>query len=218
MARPLPLSENAQTLDVTLVDAAPEAVVAPPTPEQTANAEPTPEPVPTPPAPAATSLPQIEPEPAPTQPLPTPEPKPTISPTNSAPAKARASKQSTAQTKSVPEPAPKRSLVSQWFHCWDSNSGTTPQSARPRNRSNPPPKYPEEARRKGQQGVVLVSAQVEADGRPSRVTLKQSSGFPLLDAAALEAVRGWIFDPARPGGLPVASSVDQPVRFDLENR
>lgn len=223
MARPLPLGGTPESLDVTLVDAEPQAVVAPATPEPTANAEPTPEPIPTPPAPAATPLPQIEPEPAPTQPVPTPEPKPTISPTSSTPsqvrpAKASAAKQPARHTDSNPQPVPQRSVVSQWFHCWDSAPGTASQNARPRYRSNPRPKYPEEARRKGQQGVVLVTVQVETDGRPSHVTLKQSSGFPLLDAAALEAVRKWTFDPARPGGLPVASSVDLPVRFGLEDR
>ena len=64
----------------------------------------------------------------------------------------------------------------------------------------------------------MISAQVEANGRPSRVELKQSSGFSLLDAAALEAVRKWTFDPARAGGLPSSCRVDVPVRFALESR
>ena len=89
------------------------------------------------------------------------------------------------------------------------------QSARPRHRDNPPPKYPEAARRNGEQGVVLIRVLVDAEGRPGQVSLKQSSGFPLLDAAALEAVRQWTFEPARAGGLPVASRVDLPVRFAL---
>lgn len=84
--------------------------------------------------------------------------------------------------------------------------------------NNPPPSYPEKARRAGQEGVVLIRVQIGADGHPSRVALKQSSGFPLLDDAALEAVRAWTFDPPRVGGLPSANRVDIPVRFALENR
>jgi protein TonB len=66
-----------------------------------------------------------------------------------------------------------------------------------------------------QQGVVLLTVQVGADGHASDVTLSRSSGFPLLDQAALRTVRQWRFYPARAGGLPVASQVEVPVRFSL---
>jgi protein TonB len=63
--------------------------------------------------------------------------------------------------------------------------------------------------------VVIVNVEVDADGRAADVSLSRSSGFPLLDQAALEAVRRWTFEPAREGGFPVASRVDVPVRFSL---
>ena len=63
--------------------------------------------------------------------------------------------------------------------------------------------------------MVLVSVEVGTDGRASDVTLARSSGFPLLDAAALQAVRRWRFEPAQAGGLPVSSRVEVPVRFSL---
>jgi len=239
IARLLPVSETPQTMDVALVDAAPEAVSAEtpaPEPSPTPDTAPVPEPMPEstappsvaemhlePPTPAETPLPQSEPEPTPTQPAPIPEPTPTASPEKAAPqpthpATAKASHQPTPHPEPPVQATPHRSLVSQWFHCWDSSSGTASQRARPRYRSNPAPGYPEEARRNGQQGVVLISAQVEADGHPNRVTLQRSSGFPLLDAAALDAVRKWTFDPARAGGMPIASRIDVPVRFNLQNR
>jgi len=84
-----------------------------------------------------------------------------------------------------------------------------------RYRSNPRPEYPIEARRLHEQGVVLLSVAVGADGQVTDVTLKRSSGFSSLDEAAMQAVRRWIFEPARVGGLTVSSHADVPVRFSL---
>lgn len=72
-----------------------------------------------------------------------------------------------------------------------------------------------EARRLKQQGVVLLEVEVNADGRPTDVRVRGSSGFSALDQAALKAVRRWEFEPARIGGLPVSSRVEVPVRFSL---
>jgi protein TonB len=81
--------------------------------------------------------------------------------------------------------------------------------------SNPKPDYPSEAREMRQQGVVMLSVEVDAEGRASDVSLSRSSGYPLLDHAALDAVRRWRFEPAEAGGLPVSSRVEIPVRFSL---
>jgi len=48
-----------------------------------------------------------------------------------------------------------------------------------------------------------------------RVELKRTSGYPTLDAAALEAVPGWEFEPARIGSRGVDSEIEVPVRFQL---
>ena len=98
-----------------------------------------------------------------------------------------------------------------------SPAGGVLASSVPRYRSNPPPEYPPEARERHQEGVVLLDVDVGADGRPAQVGVKQSSGFPSLDRAALTAVRRWTFEPARTAGLPVASRVEIPIRFDLTN-
>jgi protein TonB len=57
---------------------------------------------------------------------------------------------------------------------------------------------------------------VQADGLPAEISLNRSSGHPLLDRAALDAVRRWTFEPGRAAGVPVASLVVVPVRFSLE--
>lgn len=51
--------------------------------------------------------------------------------------------------------------------------------------SNPAPQYPDEARRTGAKGRVVVSAAVEIDGTISNIRLLNSSGNVLLDNAAL---------------------------------
>jgi periplasmic protein TonB len=90
-------------------------------------------------------------------------------------------------------------------------------SAQPRYRSNPKPEYPLPSLRRREEGVVLLNVVVEPDGSPAAITLNRSSGHPLLDRAALEAVRRWTFEPARAAGVPVSSTTVIPVRFSLSD-
>lgn len=86
-----------------------------------------------------------------------------------------------------------------------------------RYRTNPRPEYPAEARELRQQGEVILHVTVSAAGLPQTVALKRSSGFPLLDRAAIQTVRHWTFEPARAAGVPVASQADVPVHFRLSD-
>jgi protein TonB len=80
----------------------------------------------------------------------------------------------------------------------------------------PPPAYPRAARRMGQEGVVEILVTVGADGRPTAVAVHHSSGFPLLDDAALEAVQAWRFHPAhRADGTVMAGELVVPLRFRI---
>ncbi len=88
-------------------------------------------------------------------------------------------------------------------------------TAKPRYRSNPKPDYPLTSRRRGEEGVVTLIVAVEVNGTPSAISLRKSSGHPLLDHAALDAVHRWTFEPERRGGQPVHSVVEVPVRFSL---
>ena len=87
--------------------------------------------------------------------------------------------------------------------------------AKPDYLRNPPPKYPAESRKLGEEGVVLLKVAVTAEGRAGDVQLQRSSGFARLDEAALKAVRRWEFNPARAGLTPVPCTVEVPVRFGL---
>ena len=83
--------------------------------------------------------------------------------------------------------------------------------------NNPPPQYPESSRLAGEQGAVLVRAEVSSSGQVNRVSLAHSSGYPPLDRAALEAVALWKFRPASAAGISMDSEVAVPVRFELHD-
>lgn len=83
---------------------------------------------------------------------------------------------------------------------------------------NPAPVYPRVARIQGWQGQVLVRVLVGPDGRAGETTLARSSGFSVLDEAALTALHEWRFHSEQKGGRSLARWVEIPVVFKLENR
>lgn len=86
----------------------------------------------------------------------------------------------------------------------------------PRYRAPPrPPVYPRRARDLDQQGTAMVRVKLDLTGNPAEVSILESSGYALLDHAAIKAARGWQFEPERRGGKPVTAFVHIPVRFAL---
>ncbi|MFO0931567.1 MAG: TonB family protein [Planctomycetota bacterium] len=63
---------------------------------------------------------------------------------------------------------------------------------------------------------MTLRIEVDEVGAVRAVAVAASSGHPSLDAAAVDAARGWRFTPARRGGVPVASAVLRRVRFVLD--
>jgi len=59
----------------------------------------------------------------------------------------------------------------------------------------PAPIYPEEARRKGQSGTVLIEFVVGTDGRVISAYPKDPSPWPVLNNEAVRTVRRWKFPP-----------------------
>jgi len=85
----------------------------------------------------------------------------------------------------------------------------------PTLKHNPAPIYPEEARTHNLEGHVELRAQVLITGRIGTIEVLQSSGYDILDRAARDAVRKWLFTPARKEMEPVESSIVVPVNFQL---
>jgi protein TonB len=83
--------------------------------------------------------------------------------------------------------------------------------------SNPKPKYPGIATSRGWEGTVHLLVNVSAAGDSEEVTVQRSSGYDVLDEAAVEAVEKWKFIPAKRGETPVSSSVVVPINFVLNN-
>jgi TonB family protein len=73
------------------------------------------------------------------------------------------------------------------------------------------PVLPEQARQAGVRGVVVVEAIVDADGSVKQARVLRS--IPLLDEAALEAVRQWRFEPTLLNGQPVPVIMTLTVNF-----
>ena len=75
------------------------------------------------------------------------------------------------------------------------------------------PDYPDLARSANVDGTVLVQALVGKDGRVKDAKVVKS--IAMLDAAAVAAVKQWVFKPALSNNKPVAVWVAVPVRFTL---
>jgi protein TonB len=82
--------------------------------------------------------------------------------------------------------------------------------------SNRKPDYPLAARQRGQQGTVVLRIEVSAAGVPLSVSVVSTSGYTLLDKAALVAVGEWRFHPATQAGVAVMGIRDLPINFRLE--
>ncbi|ALQ51462.1 energy transducer TonB [Nitrosomonas ureae] len=76
-------------------------------------------------------------------------------------------------------------------------------------------KYPPTAKRNGIKGYVVLSVLVEADGSVNQVQVLESSPSGIFDAAALQGIRAWHFEPAKYKGDTVRVWAKQKIRFDL---
>ena len=93
--------------------------------------------------------------------------------------------------------------------------------AKPLAYVNPAPPYPRIARQRGWEGIVRLKVFIEKDGIASHVGVQESSGYGILDRAALRTVENWKFSPAQSGSLRFSSIVTIPIQFILikkENR
>jgi protein TonB len=82
--------------------------------------------------------------------------------------------------------------------------------------ANLQPEYPILARRRGYQGRVVVVASVLSSGEVGFASLVTSSGYEMLDDAALAAVKAWRLLPARNDGEAVDGRIEIPFDFVLQ--
>jgi protein TonB len=127
-----------------------------------------------------------------------PKPPPVVRPVRIPPLRRPAPREATAP----PAPAPPAEAV----------RVTSPV---PRGDRCRPPSYPAAARRAGAEGRVVLRVLVGRDGSVVSVEVEISSGSPLLDDAAIAAVREWTFQPAQGEGGAVEAVLRVPFRFRL---
>ncbi|MFA6234732.1 MAG: TonB family protein [Bacteroidota bacterium] len=75
--------------------------------------------------------------------------------------------------------------------------------------------YPKEAVRKGLEGTVIVETDIDEDGRVADCRVVKSV-HPLLDAAALHAVKSVSFIPGQRNGKPLEATISIPIKFRLK--
>jgi len=78
------------------------------------------------------------------------------------------------------------------------------------------PEYPPSSRRAGETGTVILEVYVLENGRVGEARVKQSSGYPRLDEAAVREVRrSWRLKPGTENGKPVPMWGQFAVTFKL---
>ena len=84
----------------------------------------------------------------------------------------------------------------------------------PRKTRNVPPTYPEVAKHAHVQGTVILEATISPQGRVADV--KVLRGIPMLDDAAMQAVKQWTYTPTMLNGTPVPVIMTVTVNFRLD--
>ena len=171
--------------------------------------------------------PELPPEPPPvveTPPIEPPPPEPSTPPPPSEPAAvtppvAEPAAEIVFPVAAAPEPEPEKPVEVAAAAPVQIPLPTLPAATvvkvQPRYRRNPDPHYPLQAKRRRQEGSVLLTVLVDTAGFPKEIQVKSSSGFDILDESAVQAIRHWQFEPALVDGQAVMSEVEVPIRFRL---
>jgi protein TonB len=87
------------------------------------------------------------------------------------------------------------------------------QIKEPKKLKHVAPVYPDIAKQARVQGVVILESTISPQGKVSDV--KVLRGIPLLDQAAIDAVKQWVYTPTLLNGVPVPVIMTVTVNFKL---
>jgi protein TonB len=87
------------------------------------------------------------------------------------------------------------------------------QIKEPKKLKNVAPVYPDIAKQARVQGVVILECTISPQGKVTDV--KVLRGIPLLDQAAIDAVKQWVYTPTLLNGVPVPVIMTVTVNFKL---
>ncbi len=197
---PETVSEEASAPSVTR----PELPTTPPPAEPPPVKQPTPEPVSVPAAPVPVPLPDA---------APTPREESPPSPPREIPPPAQKPRPLVATAKPPPLGKPAEGISTKGSTVGTVGDASGKLIGKPLYLVRPQVNYPSESRAAGEQGVVLLRITVNANGRPSAVSVATSSGFPRLDRAAVEG--GWR---CKVSNAFEGAQFEAPLRFSLQDR
>ena len=78
---------------------------------------------------------------------------------------------------------------------------------------SPPPRFPPGREGEGLHPTVILLVTITPDAKVTDIVVEHSAGAD-FDAAAVEAVQTWTFEPATKGGDPVSSRIRIAVHFE----
>ena len=78
--------------------------------------------------------------------------------------------------------------------------------------------YPMAALEKSYSGTPRVILFVSKSGKVERASILKSSGIGVLDSAAVEYSRNFVFNPAKRNGEPINSRIAMDIRFEFSNQ
>lgn len=107
---------------------------------------------------------------------------------------------------SLPPPPPPPSEQAQEFYAFDEPPVLVRYVS---------PKYPDLARQAGIEGTVLLSVLVGEDGKVISARILQSDVTPAMEKNAIQAVKQFLFKPAKQRTVPVKATMMVPIRFKL---
>ena len=81
-----------------------------------------------------------------------------------------------------------------------------------------PPKYPPQAVRQRMEGKVVLKVLVGLDGKPEEITVEKTSGYRVLDQAAIAAVKTWVFNAGQKNGAASRGYALVPIEFKMPLR
>jgi protein TonB len=87
------------------------------------------------------------------------------------------------------------------------------QIKEPKKLKDVKPTYPDIAKQARVQGIVILECTISPQGKVTDV--KVLRGIPLLDAAAIDAVKQWVYTPTLLNGVPVPVIMTVTVNFRL---
>lgn len=95
--------------------------------------------------------------------------------------------------------------------------GSSAPISRDARLNNPEPPYPQESRRRGEEGQVVLKVRVTKEGTAESVEVERSSGYRRLDMIARRTVNRWRFIPAKQNNVTVADWARVTIIFKLGN-